>query len=90
MVSTGRWSETEILFIWGEFTQICGVARNRLAAVNVSTGQLTIWNLNADNVVYALALSGSDLYAGGDFTNIGGQNWNIIAAIHTTDGTATN
>ena len=91
MVSTGRWSGTEIPFIWwGEFTQICGVARNRLAAVDVSTGQLTTWNPNADNIVYALALSGSDLYAGGDFTNIGGHNWNRIAAIHTTDGKATN
>jgi hypothetical protein len=78
------------LYLGGEFTQICGVARNRLAAVDVSTGQLTTWNPNADNIVYALALSGSDLYAGGDFTNIGGQNWNRIAAIHTTDGTATN
>ena len=91
MVSTGRWSGTEIPFVWwGEFTQICGVVRNRLAAVDVSTGQLTTWNPNADNIVYALALSGSDLYAGGDFTNIGGHNWNRIAAIHTTDEKATN
>lgn len=30
------------------------------------------------------------MYACGDFTNIGGQNWNRIAAINTTDGKATN
>ncbi len=35
--------------------------------------------LGANNTVFALAVSGSDLYAGGDFTSIGGVSANHIA-----------
>jgi trimeric autotransporter adhesin len=37
--------------------------------------------------VYELALSGSTLYAGGDFDSIGGQSRNHLAALDTTQAT---
>jgi trimeric autotransporter adhesin len=37
---------------------------------------------------YALAVSGSTVYAGGGFTTIGGQTRNYIAALNATTGAA--
>ena len=52
-------------------------------------GLATAWNPNANGTVYALAVSGSTVYAGGDFTSIGGQARNRIAALDATTGLAT-
>jgi len=47
------------------------------------------WNPGADGVVYALALSGSMVYLGGDFTYIAGELRNNIAALDASTGQAT-
>jgi hypothetical protein len=49
-----------------------GETRNRLAALEASTGNLTSWNPNASGTVNALVVSGSTVYAGGSFTAAGG------------------
>jgi hypothetical protein len=78
----------------GYFTRIGGQARNYIAALDTGTGQATAWNPNASGggqyrAVYALAGSGSRVYAGGIFTSIGGQARNYIAALDTATGQAT-
>jgi Domain of unknown function (DUF5122) beta-propeller len=46
-----------------------------LAAFSTTgTGAATAWNPNPNGPVYALALSGSTVFAGGDFTSAGPQN----------------
>ena len=40
------------------------------------------------NTVYTIAVSGSDIYAGGDFALIGGQTRNHIAKLDNTTGAA--
>jgi|GEM_PF-1172360 len=75
-------------YIAGAFTIVGGLARNRLAHIN-SAGQVTAWNPNADNLVNAIAISGSTIYVGGAFANVGGQARNFIAAIDATTGLAT-
>ena len=52
-------------------------------------GQATAWNPNANGSVCALAVSGSTVYAGGDFTSIGGEDRNNIAALDAQTGKAT-
>ena len=82
------------LYAGGAFTSIGGQSRNHLAAFNTTDGSVTSFNpnvsaSNGDPTVRALAVSGTTLYAGGHFTSIGGQSRNYIAALNTSDGTAT-
>jgi hypothetical protein len=50
------------------------------------TNNVTTWNPDSDSWVYALALSGSTVYAGGFFDAIGGQSRNGLAALSATGG----
>jgi trimeric autotransporter adhesin len=69
--------------------------RNFIAALDATdTGTATAWNPNASDAVWALDVSGTTVYAVGQFNYIGAQeewpNRNYIAALNTTDnGTAT-
>lgn len=83
------------LYIGGEFTQVGGQARNYIAAVeaNIDDQNNTIindWNPGADGFVRSLEVSadGRNVYAGGDFTSIGGSSRNRIAGLDA--GTNTN
>jgi hypothetical protein len=64
-----------VLYVGGDFGFVAGIARDRLAAITTSTGALvTTWKAcvdGGDHLVAALALSGSTLYAGGDFDEAG-------------------
>src|SRR5206468_2385125 len=77
------------LYASGYFTSIGGLARNRIAAFDATTGAVTAWDANADCCVSALAVSGSTVYAGGSFSSIGGKARHSIAALHRTTGEAT-
>src|SRR5712692_2812728 len=85
------------LYVGGLFKQdplhpalpsIGGAIRNFIAALQTSDGMATSWDPNADARVNALALSGTTLYAGGNFANIGGATRSNIAALKVSDGTA--
>ena len=74
------------VYAGGNFTSIGGQNRNGIAALNVSSGAATTWNPNpvngfSDGTVNALVVSSSTVYAGGDFTSIGGVDRNGIAAL---------
>ena len=71
------------------FTPIGGQTRNRIAALDASTGLATTWNPNASNAVNTIAINGSTVYVGGNFTSIGGQTRNRIAALDASTGLAT-
>ena len=86
------------VFVGGNWASVGGVYRNGLAALDEITGQATAWNPNVNaggsySAVYALAVSGNTVYAGGYFTTIGSGTGavtrNNIAAIDATTGLAT-
>jgi hypothetical protein len=87
-------SESAVYF-GGQFSSLGGVLRNSLAAINVADGTATSWDAHGEGmngnypVADALAVSGSTIYVGGSFTTIGGQSRSNIAAVSTSDGTAT-
>lgn len=75
------------VYIGGSFTQVDDrnghvLARAHLAAINAQTGAATAWNPGASATVRALAVgSTGTVYAGGDFTSVGGLSRHHLAAI---------
>jgi hypothetical protein len=87
---------SSIIYVGGEFTSISWRPRNRIAALDTGTGNATNWDPNADGVVSSLVVvaptsgvGSNTIYAGGYFTNIGGQARNYIAALDAGTATAT-
>jgi len=74
------------LFVGGDFSQFAGKARANIAAVDVQSGTVTLWNPDVDGIVRTMALSpdGTTVYIGGDFLNVGGQARKHLAALSTT------
>jgi hypothetical protein len=62
------------------------VTRNRIAAVSETDGCATAWNPNADSNISAIATLGSDVYAGGSFTTIGGGSRTYLARLDAVTG----
>jgi PKD repeat protein len=89
------------VYIGGQFTSVTDsagtgtVTRNNAAAVNATTGDDTGWNPNPNNIVQALAVSGSTVYLGGQFTSVvnsggfGTVTRNYAAAVNATTGADT-
>jgi hypothetical protein len=77
------------LYLGGKFTSIGGVGRNRVAAIDPSTGVLAAWNPSANGEVDALAVGGPVVYVGGAFSNVGGVHRTFLAAIDAASGAAT-
>jgi trimeric autotransporter adhesin len=88
------------VYAGGVFYIIGGQSRSCIAALDATTGKATSWNPNAYGppqgpglpyfiYVSSLAVSGATVYAGGEFTTIGGQSRKGIAALDATTGNAT-
>ena len=81
------------VYVGGDFTSIGGQDRSGIAALDAA-GAVTGWDPDAIDDDYqgdieALAVSGSTVYAGGDFSSIGGQSRNDLAALSASSGLAT-
>nr|WP_228345370.1 hypothetical protein [Venatoribacter cucullus] len=79
-----------VLYAGGSFSQAGGQPRNRLAAFTVATpgdaATLLDWNPGASGRVNTLAVHNNVLYAGGWFTQVGGQTRNYLAAFTVANG----
>lgn len=86
----------DVVYFGGSFSQVDGVTRNSLAAVDENTGALNSWNPNVvpysgfnHGTVSALQAVGTTIYVGGSFAGAGGQTRNSLAAVDTVQGLAT-
>ncbi|MDX2128105.1 MAG: PQQ-binding-like beta-propeller repeat protein [Chloroherpetonaceae bacterium] len=83
------------VYAGGNFRMVNGsVDRKFLAAFDTTNGTVKEWNPNVSGGYFpnvnALAVSGSTIYAGGDFTIVNDSvKRNYLAAFNTNDGTAT-
>jgi hypothetical protein len=77
------------VYVGGNFTDVRGHVRNRLAAVDAATGTLEAWDPNAkDGTIVALSVSGSQVYAGGTFKGLGALPRTMLGAIDLNSGEA--
>jgi len=86
-------ADGKTLYVGGNFSVTVGtITLNNIAAIDTQTGSvLSAWNPDADGVVRAVALApgGGTLYAGGDFSLVGGAARARLAAISTATELAT-
>lgn len=80
------------VYAGGSFSIVNGAtSRNHIAAFELAggsnTGAVDAWNPNADHGVNVIAFGGSTVYVGGEFSNIGGENRNRLAALNIANGT---
>jgi trimeric autotransporter adhesin len=80
-----------ILYLGGQFTSVGGVTRNKIAAVDATTGAVLPFNPNSSSfmsVITSMDLAGNILYIGGTILNIGDPavTRRQVAALDVTTG----
>jgi large repetitive protein len=77
------------LFVGGSFSTVNGVAKQKVASLNLTTGApLTTFGFSnsTNNQVTALAASNSTLYVGGRFSRVNGVLLRGLAAVNAASG----
>jgi hypothetical protein len=77
------------LYVGGAFDNIGGQPRNNLAAIDLTTRQVTRFDpagLGTDGPVHALEVAGTQVYVGGEFRLLGGQTRNGLAKVAGNTG----
>jgi hypothetical protein len=75
------------IYVAGEFTQVNGVSRARVAALSASTGALvTTWAPPLNYRARALVVTAETVYVGGAFTVAAGRPRGRMAAFATSNG----
>jgi PKD repeat protein len=77
------------LFVAGDFNTVGGVARQKVASLNLTTGapiSTFDFTRSTNNPATALAATNSTLYVGGRFSRINGQVLTGLAAVNTASG----
>lgn len=75
------------VYVGGQFTEVDGQKRYRLAAFDVATGKLVeSFVPTVDFRVNAIAVSGDTVYAGGAFGSVGGKTRQGLAAFDANTG----
>lgn len=70
-----------ILYLGGDFTQVDGQSRERLAAVEINTGTLTSWAPSANAAVRTISVAGDSVIIGGDFSMVNSTARTNLAAV---------
>ena len=77
------------LLAGGDFLNISGVARSRVAALDVTTGAATAWDPTAFGSVNVVVPANGKVFVGGQFNGVGGQPRKNTAAFSLATGQPT-
>lgn len=77
----------DTMMIAGNFTQIAGQTRNRVAAYDLGTGTLLPFNPNVNSQVYDMGIFNDTMMLVGAFTTVGGQTRERLAMFNISTGT---
>lgn len=78
------------VFVGGNFTNVNGQGRSRLAALTTASGALAAgWNASANDIVRAVAVHQGQLYVGGFFSSVNGVPRSRAAAVTEATGALT-
>jgi hypothetical protein len=78
-------SVNNVVFIGGNFSLVNGQPRNKLAALNLTTGALYAWNPGiTGGLPMSMYIHRGALYIGGQFTTIGGQSHKFAAKYNSS------
>jgi len=75
-----------VLYFSGNFTEVNGFPRGRMAAVDLSTGSLLPWAPMANGNVQDILVAGDSIIVTGGFTEIDGQPRSRLASIDAATG----
>ena len=75
-----------VVFAGGSFHSVGGVARTRLAALDLTTGHPTEWSPTADGRVLDMITDGTWLYIGGYFANVNGLYRPYLGRVSVASG----
>ena len=77
------------IYVSGNFNSYqAGAPSGKLIRLNLDGSIDSTWTPASNQRIYAIAQSGSTVFAGGTFTSIGGQVRNRLAALNSSDGLA--
>ena len=75
------------LYVGGDFTSVSGQTRNRIVALNPTTGAvLSGFAPQVNGSVRAVVASADTVWVGGNFTTVGSTGRSRLAAFRSTDG----
>jgi PKD repeat protein len=74
------------IYVGGDFDQVNGQWRGRIAALDAQTGALLPFNPSANSRVDAIAVTSDTVYFGGYFSVVGGQARTRLAAANPSTG----
>ena len=76
------------VYIVGDISTVDGTSRPNAAHINADGSLDTSWNPAPNAGVMSVAVSGTAVYLGGNFTSVGGASRDAIAAVNKTNGDA--
>jgi len=79
-----------VVFVAGSFTEIDGQPRERLAAIDLLTGNLLPWSPTANGTINDIEVAGDSVIVTGVFSEINGVPRTRLAAIDATTGALRN
>ncbi|NNV56085.1 T9SS type A sorting domain-containing protein [Limnovirga soli] len=73
--------DNDTLYLFGMFSEVNGIQRNKIASIDLTTNELTNWNPAINGYVSTISLINNQIHIGGNFSQVNNTTRNYLAAI---------